>query len=320
MLPGGDPVVNSQFDDTQVRPETYYYHPDHLGSTSWVTDQNGRVHEHVEYFPYGEVWRDPASDRDGAPVKGQRFLFTSKELDEEIGLYYFGMRYYDPVRALWKSVDPLLALRPERALSRPIVLNPYAYGDLNPLRLMDPNGLDSEDAQPGYWQRFKNWVKEKIGLGEKVKAQGEAMQRRLGREELLKQADSMEGLSTVDTERNELNKQNADELVDKSLEAAKDVAEQVAINKGVGLVGALARDTKEARALARGARKPIYLPAWKKVTVDVAHIAERHMEGALTAGRDVFPAMMNEKAVVSAIREAYSGSIKVGAKGTESSS
>ncbi|HSN11179.1 MAG TPA: hypothetical protein VLS51_03585 [Propionibacteriaceae bacterium] len=50
-----------QFGDAKVRPETYYYHPDHLGSTSWVTDQNGRVHEHVEYFPYGEaesLWRN----------------------------------------------------------------------------------------------------------------------------------------------------------------------------------------------------------------------------------------------------------------------
>ncbi len=56
-----------------VRPETYCYHLDHLGSTSWVTDQNGCVHEHVEYLPYGEVWRDPRSDADGAPVKGQQW-------------------------------------------------------------------------------------------------------------------------------------------------------------------------------------------------------------------------------------------------------
>jgi hypothetical protein len=66
ILVNGEPVVPYPFQDTKVRPATYYHHPDHLGSTSWVTDQNGRVHEHVEYFPYGEVWRDPASDRDGA--------------------------------------------------------------------------------------------------------------------------------------------------------------------------------------------------------------------------------------------------------------
>jgi hypothetical protein len=79
---------------TKVRPETYYHHTDHLGSTSWVTDQNGRVHEHVDYFPYGAVWRNPRSDSDRGPTKTQAFLHTSKELDQETGLYYFGARYY----------------------------------------------------------------------------------------------------------------------------------------------------------------------------------------------------------------------------------
>ncbi len=46
---------------------TYYYHPDHLGSTSWMTDRAGRVHEHLEYFPYGDVWRDSKLDDDPGP-------------------------------------------------------------------------------------------------------------------------------------------------------------------------------------------------------------------------------------------------------------
>jgi hypothetical protein len=41
---------------TKIRPERYYYRSDRLGSTSWVTDQNGRVDEHIDYFPDG-VWR-----------------------------------------------------------------------------------------------------------------------------------------------------------------------------------------------------------------------------------------------------------------------
>ncbi|MDH4129474.1 MAG: hypothetical protein OEV44_12000 [Spirochaetota bacterium] len=31
----------------------YYFHPDHLGSTQYVTEANGAVYEHVEYFPFG---------------------------------------------------------------------------------------------------------------------------------------------------------------------------------------------------------------------------------------------------------------------------
>jgi RHS repeat-associated protein len=162
ILVNGEPVVPYPFQDTKVRPETYYYHPDHLGSTSWVTDQNGKVHEHVEYFPYGEVWREPKSDRDGAGVKGQRFLFSGKELDEETGLYYFGARYYDPVRVRWASVDPQIIEQSVPGVSSrsgnseardrdgrsslvrarwPRALSPYSYVGWTPLAWTDPDGL-----------------------------------------------------------------------------------------------------------------------------------------------------------------------------------
>lgn len=142
ILPGGEPVLNDYYADAKVRPETYYYHPDHLGSTSWVTDQNGRVHERVEYFPYGAVWRDPRSDIGASPVKGQRFLFTGKELDEETGLYYFGARYYDPVRVQWKSVDPIVdALgRIQRNPGSVSELAVYSYVGWRPLVATDPTG------------------------------------------------------------------------------------------------------------------------------------------------------------------------------------
>ena len=36
----------------------YFYHPDHLGSSNYITDCEGKEHEHVEYTPYGELWVD----------------------------------------------------------------------------------------------------------------------------------------------------------------------------------------------------------------------------------------------------------------------
>ncbi len=147
-FPGGDPVVMGP-PDSRIRPETYYYHSDHLGSTSWVTDQNGRVHEHVEYFPYGQVWRDVRQDADGPGVKGQRFLFTGKELDEETGLYYFGARYYDPRRSRWLSTDPLLAEATEKLLSAPALQASYAYAMQNPMRMVDPNGEEPVQSRIG---------------------------------------------------------------------------------------------------------------------------------------------------------------------------
>jgi len=144
IAPAANPVIDRRLTDTKVRPETYYYHSDHLGSTSWVTDQNGRVHEHVDYFPYGEVWRDPRSDSDGSPVHRQQFLFTSKELDEETGLYYFGSRYLDPIRARWTAPDPALGRfvggGGKGGAYLPPNLSLYAYGYHSPLVLKDPDG------------------------------------------------------------------------------------------------------------------------------------------------------------------------------------
>ena len=35
---------------------TFYYHTDHLGSASLVTNYEGEIYERLEYTPYGETW------------------------------------------------------------------------------------------------------------------------------------------------------------------------------------------------------------------------------------------------------------------------
>ena len=34
--------------------EPYYYHSDHLGSASWITNKNGTPVQYIMYAPYGE--------------------------------------------------------------------------------------------------------------------------------------------------------------------------------------------------------------------------------------------------------------------------
>ena len=68
--------------------ELLSYHPDHLGSTTFVTDPEGEEFEHLEYTPYGETWIEEVANTNIIGYK-----FTSKEMDEETGLYYFGARY-----------------------------------------------------------------------------------------------------------------------------------------------------------------------------------------------------------------------------------
>ena len=73
--------------------------------------------------------------------------FTSKERDAETGLDYFGARYMSSAQGRFTSPDPLLGSgRPEDPQS----WNRYAYGFNNPLRFIDPSGLDPisvEDCQ-----------------------------------------------------------------------------------------------------------------------------------------------------------------------------
>jgi uncharacterized protein RhaS with RHS repeats len=74
----------------EEREKQYYYYGDHLGSAQLVTNREGKVYEHLEYTPYGELWIEEvntlASNR-------TPFRFTGKERDEETGLYYYGARY-----------------------------------------------------------------------------------------------------------------------------------------------------------------------------------------------------------------------------------
>ena len=120
--------------------DQYYYHPDHLGSSSYVTDLDGDVFQHLEYFPFGETWVEEHSNTQRTP-----WLFTGKELDEETGLYYFGARYYDPRTSVWQSPDPILAnyIRGERSgkgVYTPSNLNLYGYSHQRPIVAKDPNG------------------------------------------------------------------------------------------------------------------------------------------------------------------------------------
>ena len=108
----------------------FFYHPDHLGSTSYVTDADGNIAQHVEYIPYGEVFVEERNSQFST-----NFLFNAKELDNETGLYYYGARYLDPTGAMWLSVDPLY--------EKNISATPYNYCFGNPLKYIDPNGEDS---------------------------------------------------------------------------------------------------------------------------------------------------------------------------------
>ena len=109
--------------------QQYFYHPGHLGSSSFITDVNGDAHQHMQYLPYGEDFISQRIDWQ------TRYTFSAKEKDKNTGYHYFGARYYDSETSVWLSVDPLADKYPS--------MSPYMYTAGNPVMLVDPNGMET---------------------------------------------------------------------------------------------------------------------------------------------------------------------------------
>jgi RHS repeat-associated protein len=136
-------TITNRADPTTAGTNTlFFYHPDHLQSTSYMTGGDGSILQHDEYFPSGEVWFQEQKNNDARNT--QPYLFNAKELDET-GLYYFGARYYNPKLSVWISTDPILAgyVRGEvnGGVFSPRNLGLYTYSFNNPVVLRDPDGL-----------------------------------------------------------------------------------------------------------------------------------------------------------------------------------
>ena len=121
--------------------EAYWYHTDHLGSSSWVTDSAGNPVQHLHYLPWGEDYvNQRLNDFDGV-----RYTFSAKEKDAETGYSYFGSRYYSSDLSIWLIVDPMS----DKYLST----SPYAYCRNNPIILVDPNGMFDTKAEARKYRR-----------------------------------------------------------------------------------------------------------------------------------------------------------------------
>jgi len=88
-----------------------------------------------------------AAESDYRPARWAGFRedyrFTGKEEDVEVGLVYFGKRYYAPLLNRWVSADPLTI----HALGAD--LNVYAYVNGKALKAIDPFGLCENDGSGG---------------------------------------------------------------------------------------------------------------------------------------------------------------------------
>ena len=138
---GGGSIPRSQGSGTgNDYPSRYgsiwYFHKDHLGSSTLITDGTGSISQQVEYLPYGEVFLERQHNSDpNQPFYATPYKFNGKELDEETGLYYYGARYMSPRLSIWYATDPLQEKYPN--------ITSYAYCAGNPILLKDIDGRDA---------------------------------------------------------------------------------------------------------------------------------------------------------------------------------
>jgi RHS repeat-associated protein len=117
------------------------------------------VKARYDYQPFGPEILVP-SNSPRYPVQGYgaalalRHKFTGKERHSEIGLDYFGARYFPGAQGRFTSPDPI-NVTPVRMLD-PQRFNLYGYARNNPLRFVDPDGRDVDLANDSEAYRKKS--------------------------------------------------------------------------------------------------------------------------------------------------------------------
>jgi RHS repeat-associated protein len=134
---GAETISFIQTEEGRVLPNgatNYNYEyvlDDNLGNTRVTFDTGigtARVVQQDNYLPFG-------MDISVGPVNSPQnhYLYNKKELQEALGEYDYGARFYDPVIARWTTIDPLA--EKDRRWS------PYSYGHNNPIRNIDIYGM-----------------------------------------------------------------------------------------------------------------------------------------------------------------------------------
>ena len=119
-----------------------YYHDDHLGSTSVVTDSDGALLEESASYPFGHPRNQFRPNATAEP-----YGFTQKELDEESGLHYFEARYLVAAVGRFNRADPLYLGSPSGALPSPQLFGLYGYVAGKPSKYTDSSGQAPELSQ-----------------------------------------------------------------------------------------------------------------------------------------------------------------------------
>lgn len=113
--------------EQQRTERRYYYHRNHQGSITALSDEQGNIVERFEYDAFGNITAHEKTEETFNP-----FAYTGREFDRP-DLYYYRARYYDPTQRRFISPDPIELLSGD--------FNFYRYVGNDPLNTTDPSGM-----------------------------------------------------------------------------------------------------------------------------------------------------------------------------------
>ena len=126
-----------------------------------LSHETGKTVENYRYSAFGKAQvLSPDGNVLNASALHNPWMFSSKRLDTETGLVYYGNRYYDPEAGRWTTKDPLGTFDG---------LNPYIFLHNNPLYSIDLTGLFSWSSAWDSAAYFMHAVKKKVSFTENIK-------------------------------------------------------------------------------------------------------------------------------------------------------
>ncbi|WP_146583107.1 RHS repeat domain-containing protein, partial [Neorhodopirellula pilleata] len=130
------PPTQNTFQNTKRQ-----YHRNQQYSITAITNGGGSITERYAYDAYGGMTvLDASLSPLTASAEGNRYTYTSREFDEDLGLYHYRARMYDADAGRFCSKDPIGYEGSPGNL--------YCYALDSPISSVDPSGLCAVEPRP----------------------------------------------------------------------------------------------------------------------------------------------------------------------------
>jgi|GEM_PF-991523 len=285
-----------------------YVYTDPQGTPLAEADASGNITATFEYTPYG-TYAPQGTSTPGSTPKGPGY--TGHVNDPETNLVYMQARYYDPVTGHFLSTDPV-----KPSAGDAFNFNRYAYVNNNPIMGMDPTGMEDDCGGPmcrmmrQISDDFSRVASGAFGDANTASSGGMITQQAQAAATAMNSAVN-EGISDAAATAAPV----ADAIPGASLgacAAGQGCSTSDWIFAGLAVIPEDGLEVGAAKVL-----KPINLPGWRRIAIDMEHIASGHMIGGsrVSSLKTLFSESMSVNQVQNAVRQAYRYSERVASQG-----